>query len=156
MPYILDGNNLIGRVRRTAKPSAEDRAALVAEIAGRLRQTRAKATIFFDGPAGERTASLGSLSVRVPSGGSADDAIVREIERAKAPGEAVVVTADRGLGEPVPRRGREGVLAGRVLFPVRDVGGGGTRTLPRRSTWTSGCGTSGTSPTATDPGGVLL
>jgi len=97
VPYFLDGNNLIGRVRRTARPSPEDRAALVAEIAGRLRQTRAKATIFFDGPAGERASSLGSLSVRVPSGGSADDAIVREIERAAAPGEAVVVTADRGL-----------------------------------------------------------
>ena len=97
MPYLLDGNNLIGRVRRTAQPSPEDRAALVAEIAGRLRQTRAKATIFFDGPAGERASALGSLSVRVPSGGSADDAIVREIERAAAPGEAVVVTADRGL-----------------------------------------------------------
>ncbi len=97
MPYLLDGNNLIGRVRRTAKPSAEDREALVSEIAGRLRRTRAKATIFFDGPAGERASSLGSLSVRVPSGGSADDAIVREVERAKAPREAVVVTADRGL-----------------------------------------------------------
>ena len=97
MPYLLDGNNLIGRVRRTSKPSTEDRAALIAEIAGRLRQTRAKATIFFDGPAGERASSLGSLSVRVPSSGSADDAIVREVERAKAPGEAVVVTADRGL-----------------------------------------------------------
>lgn len=97
MPYLLDGNNLIGRVRRTARPSAEDRAALVAEIAGRLRQTRAKATIFFDGPAGERASSLGSLSVRVPSSGSADDAIVREVERAKVSGEAVVVTADRGL-----------------------------------------------------------
>ena len=97
MPYLLDGNNLIGRARRTSKPSAEDRAALVGEIAGRLRQTRAKATIFFDGPAGERASSLGSLSVRVPSSGSADDAIVREIERARAPGEAIVVTADRGL-----------------------------------------------------------
>jgi len=97
VPYLLDGNNLIGRVRRTARPTAEDRAALVAEIAGRLRQTRAKATLFFDGPAGERTSSLGSLSVRVPSGASADDAIVREVERAAVPGEAVVVTADRGL-----------------------------------------------------------
>lgn len=97
MPYLLDGNNLIGRVRRTSRPSPEDRAALVAEIAGRLRVTRARATIFFDGPAGERASSLGSLSVRAPSSGSADDAILREIERAAAPGETVVVTADRGL-----------------------------------------------------------
>jgi YacP-like NYN domain len=97
MPYFLDGNNLIGLVRRTAQPSAQDRSALVAEIAGRLRQTRARATIFFDGPAGERMTSLGSLTVRVAAGGSADDAIVREVERAAAPGEAIIVTADRGL-----------------------------------------------------------
>jgi hypothetical protein len=103
MPYFLDGNNLIGQVRRTSRPSQEDRAALVAEIANRLRRTRARATIFFDGPAGERVVSLGSLTVRVPSGGSADDAIVREVERAAAPGEAVIVTADRGLS----RRCRE-------------------------------------------------
>jgi hypothetical protein len=97
MPYFLDGNNLIGLVRRTSRPSAEDRSALIAEIAGRLRRTRARATIFFDGPPGGRMASLGSLTVRVATGGSADDAIVREVERAAAPAEAVIVTADRGL-----------------------------------------------------------
>jgi hypothetical protein len=89
---------LIGRARSTSRPSQEDRAALIAEIAARLRQTRARATIFFDGPVGERTASLGSLTVRVPSRGSADDAIVGEVERSAAPGESIVVTADRGLG----------------------------------------------------------
>ena len=52
MPYLLDGNNLIGAVRRTARPSDGDRAALVAEVAQRLRKTRARATIFFDGPVG--------------------------------------------------------------------------------------------------------
>ena len=31
MPYFLDGNNLIGRARRTARPTEADRAALVAE-----------------------------------------------------------------------------------------------------------------------------
>ena len=103
MPYLLDGNNLIGLVRRTSRPSEEDRAALIAEISGRLRSTRARASIFFDGPAGKRGSTLGSLTVRASSGGSADDAIVREIERAKSPGELVVVTADRGLA----RRARD-------------------------------------------------
>ena len=103
MPYLLDGNNLIGIVRKTSRPSEEDRAALIAEIAGRLRNTRAKAAIFFDGPAGTRAAGLGSLSVRASTGGSADDAIVREIERSRAPAEVVVVTADRGLA----RRARD-------------------------------------------------
>jgi len=30
MPYLLDGNNLIGLERRTARPTEEDRADLVA------------------------------------------------------------------------------------------------------------------------------
>lgn len=102
MPYLLDGNNLIGIVRHTARPSEEDRSALVTEIAARLRSTRARATIFFDGPAAGRGTALGSLTIRA-EGGSADDAIVREIERSRAPGELVVVTADRTLS----RRARD-------------------------------------------------
>jgi hypothetical protein len=57
--------------------------------------------LFFDGPSGQRPLTLGSLSVRVASSGSADDAIVREVERARAPAEMVVVTADRGLARRV-------------------------------------------------------
>ena len=41
MPYLLDGNNLIGRVRRTARPTEEDRQALVAELSDRLRASPA-------------------------------------------------------------------------------------------------------------------
>jgi hypothetical protein len=97
MPYLLDGNNLVGRERRTSRPSAEDRAALVSEIAERLRRTRATATIFFDGPSGAGTGTLGRLRVRGSEGRSADDAIVGEILRSRSPGEFIVVTADREL-----------------------------------------------------------
>ncbi|MEP6994619.1 MAG: NYN domain-containing protein [Acidobacteriota bacterium] len=113
MPYLLDGNNLIGVVRKTARPSEQDRAALISEIADRLRQTRARATIFFDGPAGARASSLGGLTVRTADGESADDAIVREVQRARTPGELVVVTADRGL----TRRVRD---AGAKVTPPQD------------------------------------
>ena len=112
MPYLLDGNNLIGRVRRTARPSEEDRAALVAEIAERLRRTRARATLYFDGPAGARPTSLGSLTVRTASGSSADEAILREIERSRAPGELVVVTGDRELSR------RAQAAGARVMDPA--------------------------------------
>lgn len=97
MPYILDGNNLIGRFRGSARPTEEDRRTLVAELAERLRQSRARAVLFFDGPAGGRPAGLGPLTVRSAGSVSADDAIVREIESARAPGEIIVVTSDRGL-----------------------------------------------------------
>jgi YacP-like NYN domain len=111
VPYLLDGNNLVGVVRRAARPSAADRQALVAEIAERLRRTKARATIYFDGPAGERVTSLGSLTVRVAEGESADDAIVRSVAKASAPRECIVVTADRGLA------GRVRDAGGRALAP---------------------------------------
>jgi len=112
VPYFLDGNNLIGLVRKTARPSPADRQALVGEIADRLRRTRARATIFFDGGPGERPASLGPLSVRA-AGGSADDAIVRAVEHAPTPAEAIVVTADRELSARVRSAG------GKVVAPER-------------------------------------
>jgi hypothetical protein len=83
----------------------------VAEIAERLRRTRARATIYFDGPRGERTTSLGALTVRVPDGESADDAIVRAIAGSPNPRETIVVTADRGLAARVRDAG------GKVLGP---------------------------------------
>lgn len=103
MPYLLDGNNLIGLFLKTSRPSAEDRQALIAELAGRLRRTKARAILFFDGPAGGRGSSMGSLSIRPSPGGSADDAILREIEKTRSPAEMTVVTADRGLA----RRARD-------------------------------------------------
>ena len=111
MPYLLDGNNLIGSVRRTARPSEQDRDALITELADRLRRTRARATLFFDGPAGERSRTLGSLTIRTPSAGTADDAILREIAASSAPRECVVVTADQGLS----RRARD--AGARVVPP---------------------------------------
>ncbi len=103
MPYLLDGNNLIGRVRRTARPTEEDRQALVAELSDRLRASRARAVLFFDGPGGGRGSSLGTLSIRETSrsGGSADDAILQAVTKASAPAECIVVTGDRGLAARV-------------------------------------------------------
>ena len=102
MPYFLDGNNMIGRARGTARPSEEDRKAFLAEIADRLRSTRAKAVVFFDG-AGERRSSLGNLSIRESGSERADDVILREIGRFREPREVIVVTADRDLA----RRARD-------------------------------------------------
>ena len=102
MPYFLDGNNLIGKARGTARPSEEDRQSLVSEIADRLRTTRARAVLFFDGP-GEKRTSLGSLTIREAGAAGADEAILREIGRARAPAEITVVTEDRELA----RRARD-------------------------------------------------
>jgi hypothetical protein len=110
MPYFLDGNNLIGQARRTGRPSEEDRKAFLAEIADRLRATRAKATVFFDGGDARRS-SLGSLTIRDCGAESADDAMVAEVARFREPREVLVVTADRALSRRVRDAG------GRAMEP---------------------------------------
>jgi predicted RNA-binding protein with PIN domain len=100
VPYLLDGDNLVGTARRRPGGS-EDRDALVSEITERLRRTRASVVLFFDGAG--RSLSLGHLSVRFAGASSADDAIVREISRSSKPRETTVVTADRELA----RRARD-------------------------------------------------
>lgn len=95
MPYYLDGNNLIGLALGAARPAEGDRQALVRELADRLRVTRSSVRLFFDGR-GRATTSLGRLTVR-EAGGSADEAILREVSAARDPGQITVVTADREL-----------------------------------------------------------
>ena len=94
MAYLLDGNNLIGTERGGAA-SEEDRAALVRELADRLRRTRARVVLFFDGAG--RPLVLGALSVKFAGAVSADEAILREVARSKRPEIETVVTADRAL-----------------------------------------------------------
>jgi predicted RNA-binding protein with PIN domain len=110
VPYLLDGDNLVGTARRRSGGS-EDRDALVSEIAERLRRTRASVVLFFDGAG--RSLSLGHLSVRFAGAYSADDAIVREISRSPKPRETTVVTADRELA----RRARD---AGAIAMSPAD------------------------------------
>jgi predicted RNA-binding protein with PIN domain len=92
--YLLDGNNLIG-AERGGTASDEDRAALIREVSDRLRRTRARVILFFDGAG--RPLSLGGLSVRFAGSLAADQAIVSEVARSKRPAETTVVTADRAL-----------------------------------------------------------
>jgi YacP-like NYN domain len=100
MPYLLDGDNLIGTAQRRPA-SATDREALVAEVADRLRRTRATVVLFFDGAG--RPSSLGTLAVRFAAPVSADEAILRQVGKSRRAGEATVVTADRELS----RRARD-------------------------------------------------
>ena len=108
MPYFLDGNNLIGQARGTGRPSEDDRKAFLAEIADRLRATKAKATVFFDGGDSKRH-SLGSLTIRDCGPESADDAIVAEVSRFREPREVLVVTADRALSRRVRDAGARAI-----------------------------------------------
>ncbi len=107
MPYFLDGNNLIER----RNPSEEDRQVLVAEIANRLRKTRASAVLFFDGGA-HRSYSLGALRIRDGFGANADEDILTGIRQARSAAEVTVVTSDQELARRVRDAGARVVPPG--------------------------------------------
>ena len=99
MPYLIDGNNLLGS---WGGPRDDDgRADVVRRVAAFCRARNVKATVVFDGhPLRPDMASqeLGLVSLRVPPPGQDADTVIRElVERAPRPAELIVVTSDKAL-----------------------------------------------------------
>jgi len=131
MPYLIDGNNLLGS---WGGPRGQDdrREEVVRRVAAFCRARRVKATLVFDGhPLRDDMASqdLGLVSLRVPPRGQDADTVIRElVERAPRPGEITVVTSDKALysyvktlGAAVLRAHEWNALAGRPLRSSRNL-----------------------------------
>ncbi len=103
MPYLIDGNNLLGaaRDRRLDLPRAEDD--LIRALASFSGGKRAGLTVVFDGPAGPRRGAghasrIGRVKVLYSgTGRSADDAIIAEIERHRNSKDFTLVSSDNKL-----------------------------------------------------------
>src|SRR5437016_4580790 len=100
MPYLIDGNNLLGS---WGGPHGDDdrRAEVVRRVAAFCRARGAKATVVFDGhplrPEMEMQ-DLGPLRLRVPPPGQDADTVIRElIDRAERAADFIVVTSDKAL-----------------------------------------------------------
>lgn len=100
MPYLIDGNNLLGS---WGGPRGEDdrRGEVVRRLAAFCRARNVRATVVFDGhPLRPDMAAqeLGPLTLRVPPPGGDADTVIRElVERAARPAELIVVTSDKAL-----------------------------------------------------------
>ena len=110
MPYLIDGNNLLGagRDRRLGIPT--DERELVLRLSAFAASRRAHLTVVFDGarPAGEHAAAS-RIRVRYAGKRLADDVIVDLVRSSGAPRDIVVVTSDRDL------RSRVRAASGRVM-----------------------------------------
>ena len=108
MPYLVDGNNLLGS---WGGPRAGDdrRGDVVRRVAAFCRARNARATIVFDGaPLRPELAEqhLGPVTLRVPAPGQDADSVIRDlIDRAARPAEWIVVTSDRPLYSYCKTRG---------------------------------------------------
>ena len=100
MPYLIDGNNLLGS---WGGPKSDDdrRGEVVRRIAAFCRARNVKATVVFDGGplrADMASQELGNVSLRVPPQGEDADTVIRDlVERAAHPRELIVVTSDKAL-----------------------------------------------------------
>jgi predicted RNA-binding protein with PIN domain len=107
MPYLVDGNNLLGS---WGGPRGDDgRSEVVRRVAAFCRARGARATVVFDGQAlrsdmAEQT--LGPVSIRVPAEGrDADDVIKDIVDHAPHAGDLIVVTSDKALYSYAKTRG---------------------------------------------------
>lgn len=101
MPFLIDGNNLLGAMHAD-RASDEPKRQLVRLLASFARARRTKVSCIFDGPEPASFAkSLGAVSVAFSGSRSADDLIA---ERARVGRGWSVVTSDAGLAARV--RGR--------------------------------------------------
>jgi predicted RNA-binding protein with PIN domain len=100
MPYLIDGNNLLGS---WGGPKGQDdrRGEVVRRVLAFCRAKGVRATLVFDGhPLRPEMAAqdLGPVQVRVPPPGQDADTLIRElVERAERPSEIIVVTSDKAL-----------------------------------------------------------
>lgn len=130
MPYVIDGNNLLGSWGRRPAGAADGRAEVVKRVAAFCRARGARAIVVFDGRPFRSELDrqeLGAVSLRFPGEGRDADALVREIvDEAARPGELLVVTSDKALfsyartrGASVLRAHEWNALAAGAVPPLR-------------------------------------
>ena len=101
MPYLIDGNNLLGAMRMD-RQSEDSKRNLVRMLAAFARSKRARVRCIFDGPEPSSFArDLGPLTVVFSGARSADDLIAEQAGQGRG---WTVITSDRALGARVQRR----------------------------------------------------
>ena len=117
MPYLIDGHNLIGRHPALSLADPDDERELLKLLADYARRSRRKLVVFFDrGQTGSRPQRLGSLEVHfVPSGRSADAALLDYLRRLPDPRNWRVVTSDRRVATQARQHGAVVISADEFL-----------------------------------------
>ena len=114
MPYLIDGNNLLGSWGGPAVPG-DGRLEVVRRVAAFCRQKGARATIVFDGaPFRPELAdqNLGAVTVRFPAQGLDADSVIRGIlDDVDRPGDWIVVTSDKPVYSYARTRGARALTA---------------------------------------------
>jgi predicted RNA-binding protein with PIN domain len=116
MPYIIDGNNVMGQTPGWHRDKRRARSNLLAQLAGFARSKGVRVTAVFDGAPDdllpEGAAYQGVKVLYAERGSDADRRIQRLVESAPDPRGIIVVTSDRNLGFLVHSAGAKVVRSG--------------------------------------------
>jgi len=108
MPYLLDGNNLMGLARQRGLGGITDRRGLAGAVAALARSRGGRYTLVFDGGPDQHFVGgtqLGAVRVEFAAPRSADDWILSRVRSAANPRNWTVVSADRALVAAVRNAG---------------------------------------------------
>ena len=116
MPYLIDGNNLLGVVLHRRRGDPETRSRLVSSLSRFARTKGCRILLFFDGPKEYDLFPLASdLELFFSQEREADELILETLESSRNWGETLLVSADRELINYA--RGRKvSVLSPRSFF----------------------------------------
>jgi uncharacterized protein YaiI (UPF0178 family) len=128
MSWVVDGNNLLGRIGGQARESVDAKRELVQRLGQFARARRVRVACYFDGPEPESFGKhLGSVIVVFSGRRSADELIVQRLSERDG---WKVVTSDQALASRVVGRRVEIVaphaFARMLEETARQQGGGGS------------------------------
>ncbi|MDD3471847.1 MAG: NYN domain-containing protein [Syntrophaceae bacterium] len=109
MPYLVDGNNVIGGFGVLDPDQHKSRKKLIDQLATFVKVTRQKVRVVFDGaqdpefPEGTKVKSVQIFYAK--SGSDADQRIKDIVKKSSSPRDIVVVSSDRDLAAFVCARG---------------------------------------------------
>lgn len=116
MPYLIDGNNLLGVVLHRRRGDPETRSRLVSSLSRFARTKGCRILLFFDGPKEYDLFPLASdLELFFSQEREADELILETLESSRNWGETLLVSADRELINYARGR-RVSVLSPRSFF----------------------------------------
>lgn len=100
--YIIDGNNLIGKIKSLKLLQKKDKQASREKLAFMVEKyfgvRNANVTLHFDGYPKEEI-RISGIKINYSNSQSADDNIKHQIERSKNPRNIIVITSDANLKE---------------------------------------------------------
>jgi hypothetical protein len=100
MPYLIDGHNLIGQLPDLSLDDPDDEAKLVQKLMAFVARTDKRCVVVFDNglPGGRSRMSTSQVEVVFASSRSnADRVMMERIQKAKDPGQWIVVSNDNAV-----------------------------------------------------------